>query len=331
MQKCGTENVEYFVGLGRSLGIFGLDEAINYAFKEYPWPTHLEATRDIQQSMKGLPSLLIIARDLEGKTNQWEVKHKIGFDPKFDANGPALIFRLLKRDGSDRFVNIVPLPAVLSFVTGFQNTYTVYYHEFARRDRIIGRYVGLTKQGWTARWRQHLNAARCGSPYLFHQAIRNRHDDDIELHRIYGCGLPFDEAMNLEEKLVDKLSLHPLHPTGLNMIPGGFAGLRYLHKLGLENISPRRLEHRSSLIRQIIKRSAREGKPSPWLSAMWRSDEFAASRICKNPNNFDMARVQEARLLASFDWSPEKIAEKFSCSVSRVSRLLKGTTYSRVH
>ena len=96
-------------------------------------------------------------------------------------------------------------------------------------------------------------------------------------------------------------------------------------------MSARRWEHRSALIRQSIKQCARDGRPNPLLAAVWRDDKYAASVICSNPNNFDLGQVQEARLLASLDWSPEQIASRLACSPARIMRLLKGSTYSRVH
>ncbi len=47
-------------------------------------------------------------------------------------------------------------------------TYDVYLLE----SPSGGRYVGLTKAGVKARWRSHTHAARHGSPYALHRAIR---------------------------------------------------------------------------------------------------------------------------------------------------------------
>lgn len=43
---------------------------------------------------------------------------------------------------------------------------------------------------------------------------------------IIATGLPRGEALNVEEAVVEKYSLASKHPNGLNMIPGGAAGLR---------------------------------------------------------------------------------------------------------
>ena len=67
------------------------------------------------------------------------------------------------------------------------------------------------------------------------------------------------------------------------------------------------------------------------LAAVWKDDDYAASVICSNKNNFDLERVREARLLASFGWTPDQIAERFACKPERVKRLVRGATYDRVH
>jgi hypothetical protein len=39
-----------------------------------------------------------------------------------------------------------------------------------------------------------------------------------------------DDALDAEERLVDKYSLASKHPYGLNMIPGGLAGLKHARR-----------------------------------------------------------------------------------------------------
>jgi hypothetical protein len=48
---------------------------------------------------------------------------------------------------------------------------------------------------------------------------------------ICGVGMTREAALDAEEKLVDKYSLASKHPYGLNMIPGGLAGLKQARRL----------------------------------------------------------------------------------------------------
>jgi hypothetical protein len=48
-------------------------------------------------------------------------------------------------------------------------------------------------------------------------------------HIVERAGLTEKQALEVEEKEVEKRSLHSLHPNGLNMIPGGYAGLKCVH------------------------------------------------------------------------------------------------------
>src|SRR3546814_17792946 len=50
---------------------------------------------------------------------------------------------------------------------------------------------------------------------------------------ICAAGLMEAQAMNVEEYLVDKYSLSSKHKNGLNMIPGGYEGIRSLNRLSI--------------------------------------------------------------------------------------------------
>jgi hypothetical protein len=339
MLKCSPENTEYLLGIERIGKMRGsVAAAVDAALADYPASNELigalqhmldRGNVSLAKAIIKVPHLMMVAfpEPRRNANNRFAVKH--GFDGDNDDGIPRFKFSKLDASGQTKFRSVAPLGAILSDIASLEGTYTVYHHCLYDGISPPKNYVGITRKGWGPRYRQHLNAAKSGSPYLFHEALRR--SNVTEVHSVLGLGLSYEVAMDLEGRLVDQLSLYPMRANGLNMIPGGFAGIRYLHKLGLKNIGPRQMEHRSALVRQAIKRAAREGKPNPWLAAMWRSDEFAASRICGNPNNLDLEQVREARLLADFGWSIEKIAERFVCSSERVRRLLRGSTYSRVH
>ena len=90
-------------------------------------------------------------------------------------------------------------------------------------------YTGLTSRSWMIRFREHRQAAGAGSPLLFHRALRDAlFPVAVVEHEVLRAGLTEDEALSVEEAEVEETSLFPLHPRGLNMVPGGRAGLRFL-------------------------------------------------------------------------------------------------------
>lgn len=210
-------------------------------------------------------------------------------------------------------------------------------------------YVGITRQGWQARLAQHRAAARGGSPLLFHRALREWVGRvKVTEHRILAAGMSEDAALALEERMVagtkDELisarfghgskswGRGTLYPRGLNMIPGGKAGLAYLHKLGV--IAPRQpvdVERREELVSQLMLKSQREGKPNPLLAALWCDDDYATRIICGGQGRLKPRQIEDARLLATDGKPVAEIAETVGAkNIAQITRLLKGRTYSRI-
>lgn len=197
-------------------------------------------------------------------------------------------------------------------------------------NKIKGIYTGITRKGWDIRHSQHISAANCGSPYLFHRALRGS-TLLPSVHTVYGWGLSFEDAMNTEEEVVEK---HSLYPLGLNMIPGGFAGIRYLGKHGFKvhnNRQGRRnWEHRERTISQFAVHCVRTNRPNPLMAANWKNDDYALSVILNNKKNFNAEDVRLIRELHRTGFGPHDIATRMMVDVGRVHRLLRGVTYRRV-
>jgi hypothetical protein len=136
--------------------------------------------------------------------------------------------------------------------------------------------------------------------------------------------------MAIEEKLVAENTLNALHPLGLNMIPGGFAGIRFLGQHGFTKITPKQWEHRGSLVRDFNAYCRHTGKPNAALSLKWTADDFAAKMILSNPNNLNRDQLSRIRTLGSFGMSPKEIARNMEIRDQRVSAILRGATYARV-
>lgn len=89
-------------------------------------------------------------------------------------------------------------------------------------------YVGVTKRPPIQRFREHLRDAVTNKGYLFHsswRALLKAVPGVTPTFTIIERATSLDAAYDFEEQYVDK---YTLAPKGLNAIPGGRAGLRFL-------------------------------------------------------------------------------------------------------
>jgi hypothetical protein len=148
-------------------------------------------------------------------------------------------------DGKHKHSFIVPLPYVLQayeIAVNRPDSYQLYRHTLIRKNSSLAStrveflrgaaiYIGLTKRSWQIRFREHSYSAHRGSQVRFHKALRGEYFEiDIVEHEVLRIGLTVKEALQLEESHVEKYSLFSeANLNGLNMIPGGEAGLKFLH------------------------------------------------------------------------------------------------------
>jgi hypothetical protein len=141
----------------------------------------------------------------------------------------------------------LPLRALLKGGPDLSDTYSAYLHALLCDDEQEFVYYGITKRGWSLRFAEHTKAGVAhGSRRLFPQELAaliearvaeraGQNDTRPKLAGIVtalcAVGLDEDTALDVEEYLVDKYSLASKHPYGLNMIPGGRDGIRFLHQL----------------------------------------------------------------------------------------------------
>lgn len=189
-------------------------------------------------------------------------------------------------------------------------------------------YIGITKQSLMKRWSQHINEAQRDRRYLFHRFLGKQFDmrggDTRAYVRVLRTGLDFDEAMQAEEDLVAKSTIYP---RGLNMIPGGFAGLRFLAERNFHTNAKRINKSRAAELAQFF-----NGRPdNPLLALRLQSDDELISRIvCNNPRNFDITEVRQIRAMSELGHSEAQIAEEVKANQQRIHNLLTDRTYSRV-
>lgn len=212
---------------------------------------------------------------------------------------------------------------ILRSYASIAGQHCVYSHGLLT-DVPVG-YIGITKRPWHVRFAEHEAAARGGSRFLFHDALR-RHASAKRHHRIFAAGLSLDHALELEELLVSKCSLYPI---GLNMIPGGRAGLRYLSSLSLHLKST---ENAAETIAGEMEKESLAGRPNPLCSARWESDpDYVARVICGHSGRLTVEQVQMIRAMHVAQRDPEDItALSGAKGVSQVKRLLASKTYARI-
>lgn len=239
----------------------------------------------------------------------------------------------LWRDGRKMLVNL-PLKYVLGLKHYKRCIYQVYQHAFntdSAGQLISGyHYVGVTKRGWQERWREHVRAANAGSRYLFHAAIRELLHSSNITHTVHGIMETEAEAMALEEKLV---ALESKSPLGLNMIDGGYAGVRALHRFGAVRDGERvSADNKEDIINRFYNEAtSRRGVPNPGASANWLDPGYAEAVVCGGPDRLKPPQIREARYLETLGLTAEQIAAEIAArNVSQVQRLLDGVTYSRV-
>jgi hypothetical protein len=222
---------------------------------------------------------------------------------------------------ADWVINL-PLNDLLKGAPRADGTHCLYYHWFD--SEVPAAYTGLSKQRWFDRYAQHLSSARNGSPYLFHRAIRE-HGHKRAMHKVMMGLLTQEQAYHYEEEMVSRGTLYPL---GLNMIPGGLAGIRYLHNLGVKVASA---ESRDTALEMLATQTDIAGKPNPLCAARWETDpDFNARVICGHSGRLTADQVRSIRMLSSFGMSTTEIASRIDDSDARVSRVLSGKRYGRV-
>lgn len=252
-----------------------------------------------------------------------------------------------------RRVVSVPLQCVVVGWGDATKGHMIYEHDIAPMDHAqeelgeqykTARYVGLTSRNWQTRYREHQRDALTGSELLFHttlasvlpaggisqagmgvfEIVRRGLTLTSELEYV---NLTFDEAMQVEEKLVERT----LHPAGLNMIPGGYAGLKLLHKLGFLSRARANVEERDLAAAKYLHQLPRQRNPAPWISDQWQRDEYYERVVLNRSNTLSKEQVQQIRKFGN-DWnfSPEIIARLSGANERQVRDVLSGKYYSRV-
>jgi len=221
------------------------------------------------------------------------------------------------------------------------------FQKFHQDNMLL--YIGITKRTWQERYRQHCNDMRRGSNLLFHRALRGEfcHIGIIE-HTVERAGLTERQALEIEENEVEKRSLNSLYPNGLNMIPGGYAGLKCVHnfasrtgykldkKLSADILEAILVDVQQHTLKQHFK-TTDINRVNEEIARLWAQDiNFRIKATTGQQNRFSFRQIQAARIWDASGWSKEKILESLQkiddkkISMEQLERLLKGETYALI-
>lgn len=192
-------------------------------------------------------------------------------------------------------------------------------------------YVGVTGRDWLQRMNEHFNEIKSGSNKLFHQTWREftgKKNVMLSSELVVGDH-NFEQIMSWEEDFVDR---YMEAGVSLNMIPGGFKGMRFLHKHRLINGEKVTLKERDKALVEYQRQHPKAGIPNLLISELWKDDEYAARIICGPEGRLSVQQIHEIRKLNDMGIPLEKIAEMVNAlNIQQVQRVINGQTYARIH
>ena len=192
-------------------------------------------------------------------------------------------------------------------------------------------YIGVTSRNWLVRMEEHMAEIRGGSNKRFHAAWRAyAGDTNIVLgSELVVLNHSFQGIMDWEEEQVDA---QMAAGKSLNMIPGGFKGLRFLHEHKITDKIDINLEERDHAISRYVSRvGTKAGVPNLFLAELWRDEEFYLKVLSGRSDVLTPGQVLAIRQLAAKGRTPQQIFEAVGArNVEQVKRVLDGKTYTRI-
>jgi hypothetical protein len=280
----------------------------------------------------------------DSETQKTDIQFKAYFDnPGFER--PAEQHRVVlhifvtEMDGLKRNISL-PLQALMVGWGDVTEGSQGYSHSIAllKDGRALEQwyYIGITTRNWLQRMEEHFHEVRSGSNKRFHAAWRSYTGNAqvILCSELIVLNHTYEGIMDWEEEQVD---LHITAGNSLNMIPGGFKGLRFLHEHRLTHRLDITFEKRDSAIVQYAKaeykRRGRSGAgiPNLLLSKLWLDDEFYLKVLAGRSDVLTPAQVVAIRQLAAAGKTEAHIADLVEArNIEQVKRVLTGKTYRRI-
>ncbi|MEQ8288528.1 MAG: hypothetical protein RIB78_02270 [Gammaproteobacteria bacterium] len=259
--------------------------------------------------------------------------------------GPAQLHTVIDYEGDTVWKTLVPLQFLLKGWGDANSGHQCYVHSISKNvpriasiDQFLSRlkkdedtyyYVGITGRNWLQRLSEHIRETRRGSQRWFYKALRESSDwkKVLYISTLMDINQSYDEAMHWEEEYVENIAADQY---GLNMIPGGFKGNQYLHKLGLAKKVRLSLEEREHALNEYAKQNSRRGIPNLFKRAWWKDDNNYEKFNEANPKRLTVDQRKEARRLHAAGISIPDIKKIIGALDERqVKDFLSGKTYKR--
>jgi len=258
-----------------------------------------------------------------------------GFERSSEQRRVVLHVLVTETDGLKRSVS-VPLQALMVGWGGVAEGHQGYGHSISFFDEEGNHmeqwyYAGITSRNWLERMEEHLQEIRSGSNKRFHAAWRTYAGNSRVVlgSELVVLNHSYEGIMAWEEEQVD---IHMAAGRSLNMIPGGFKGLRFLHEHRLtENVNIS-LDERENAISEYVRRGGgRAGVPNLLLKNLWRDDEFYLRFLAGRDDVLTPGQVVSIRKLAAEGRDERQISELVGArNAGQVKRVLAGKTYKRI-
>ncbi len=248
-----------------------------------------------------------------------------------------VVFHLVHNeiDGT-RWAISFPVQVVMKGFPRIEDGYVGYSHGIAlinsdgKPSGPQHNYIGVTKRNWLQRMSEHFYEMRTGSNKTFHAAWRQyigRNDVRL-MSELVVVNHTFEQIMGWEEFEVDR---QIAAGTSLNMIPGGFKGMKFLYEHRLIKSATVTLEARDEAVRKYQALNPRVGIPNLLISKLWKNPEYAQQVICGPEGRLSPERIRRIRELNELSVPIEKITQLVGAkNQSQVERVLSGKTYSRI-
>lgn len=261
--------------------------------------------------------------------------------------GPAYLHTIQAYGSGLSWKSIIPLQFLLKGWGDANSGHQCYLHTIAQNlakvktskdwlermqaDSDEYYYVGITGRNWLLRLGEHIREMHRCSRKRFHAAWRENLGlkDVLFVSSLLDVNLTYEDAMNWEELHVNKLAYGP---NGLNMIPGGFEGLRHLYKHGIIARQDISLEERETAMADYLRKNPRKGIPNPFIAELWKDDNHYLKVNAANPKRLSAPQVRRIRELAAQGKSVESISQAVGAlNDTQVKNVIAGRTYVRVH
>jgi hypothetical protein len=311
-------------------------------------PRRLLEDNERKSTAEGRGEMLAIDADVVFSYDAATKKSDIQFKCYFENPGlerpleqHRVVLHIAVKEATSLQRNIsVPLQALMVGWGDAEKGSQGYCHSIAFFDegRVLEQwyYIGITSRNWLRRMEEHFQEVRSGSNKRFHAAWRAYTGDAKVMlcSELVVLNHSFDEIMDWEEEQVD---IHMAAGNSLNMIPGGYKGLKFLHEHRLISSVDITLEEREHAIAEFAKveyasrSSARSTVPNLLLSQLWLDDEFYLKVLAGRSDVLTPNQVVAIRQLASEGKDNVQIMEIVQArNAEQVKRVLEGKTYKRI-